>query len=147
VAAINLQYQLHQINEVAQQLLPLIYQHQIISINGNMGAGKTTLASAIINAFKSIPPASSPTYSIINEHQGEYTQVAVSLAHMDWYRLQGEAQLLDAGVMDYLHNGNWICLVEWASIAPQLLPSHLLIDIVIINHNTRQLHVQEVLNQ
>ncbi len=102
-----------------------------------MGAGKTTfIHSLCIDVLRTTDAVSSPTFSIINEYK---TEVTGTVYHMDWYRLKGEEEAVAAGVEDMLQSGN-LCLIEWADVAPLLLPELALhIYITVIDETTRQL--------
>ncbi len=104
-----------------------------------MGAGKTTFIHALcIDVLQVEDTVSSPTFAIINEYK---SRVAGTVYHMDWYRLKGEEDAMNAGVEDGLISGS-LCLVEWPEIAPRLLPDNTLrIDINVVNETMRLLTV------
>lgn len=81
----------------------------IVVINGEMGAGKTTLVSFLVNKLRPSLNAkpSSPTFTIINEY-------ASDMYHVDLYRIT-KAAALGVG-LDEILDGNNIVFVEWASI-------------------------------
>jgi tRNA threonylcarbamoyladenosine biosynthesis protein TsaE len=89
-------------------------------INGEMGAGKTTLVKSICRELSVTEVVSSPTFSIINEYK---TAEGKSIFHFDFYRLESEAEAFDIGVNEYFESGS-ICLVEWAEKIPSLIPEH-----------------------
>ncbi|MFN6088766.1 MAG: tRNA (adenosine(37)-N6)-threonylcarbamoyltransferase complex ATPase subunit type 1 TsaE [Cyclobacteriaceae bacterium] len=89
-------------------------------INGEMGAGKTTLVKSICRELSVNEVVSSPTFSIINEYK---TSQGKSIFHFDFYRLKSELEAYDIGVNEYFESGN-ICLVEWAEKIPSLIPDH-----------------------
>jgi tRNA threonylcarbamoyladenosine biosynthesis protein TsaE len=89
-------------------------------INGEMGAGKTTLVKSICRELSVSEVVSSPTFSIINEYK---TSQGKSIFHFDFYRLKSELEAYDIGVNEYFESGN-ICLVEWAEKIPSLIPDH-----------------------
>jgi tRNA threonylcarbamoyladenosine biosynthesis protein TsaE len=99
-------------------LLKLKETPVLVYENAPMGAGKTTLSSAICKALGvDESEISSPTYSIINEYEGK----SAKIFHLDLYRLKDEEEAFNAGVENVLHSGN-ICLVEWPGVAKKLLP-------------------------
>lgn len=107
------------------------------AFHASMGAGKTTLISALCTKILEVKEAvSSPTFAIINEYK---SQVAGTIYHMDWYRLKDEEEAVAAGVEESLLNGN-LCLIEWPEIAPRLLPDDTLhIYISVADETTRRL--------
>ena len=72
-----------QLDEVANKILTLHQNDRVFSVNGEMGAGKTTLIKALckILGIKNIP--SSPTFSIVNEYR---TPQNNPVYHFDFYR-------------------------------------------------------------
>jgi tRNA threonylcarbamoyladenosine biosynthesis protein TsaE len=119
-----LDYNIATIDAVAQNIVPLLSKNTILAIHGQVGAGKTTLTTAICKALKVLDPISSPTYAIINEYAGYINNTPIMIAHMDWYRLEDADALIDAGVMDYLQQNDCLCIVEWSERAPELLPGN-----------------------
>ncbi|MFN3942314.1 MAG: tRNA (adenosine(37)-N6)-threonylcarbamoyltransferase complex ATPase subunit type 1 TsaE [Flavobacterium sp.] len=127
-------FQLNEISTVAHQLV-LLFQHPLICLEGEMGAGKTTLIKAICEVMGVKSPVSSPTFSLVNEYESN----AGILFHFDLYRLKEETEALDFGIEDYLDSGNY-CFIEWFDKIPNLLPAHYhLINISIVNNNTRKI--------
>jgi tRNA threonylcarbamoyladenosine biosynthesis protein TsaE len=92
----------------------------VICINGELGAGKTHLVKGIGSAF-GIPPdrISSPTYTLISEHQG----VVLALNHMDAYRIQDESELGPIGFDDYIGRSASVMVIEWSNLISNSLPN------------------------
>jgi tRNA threonylcarbamoyladenosine biosynthesis protein TsaE len=118
----QVQYTLATINEAATAILHRCNATGCITLNGEMGAGKTTLAVAICNLLNIDSQATSPTYTIINEYKGVWQTASKIIYHMDWYRLPNATAIIDAGVEELLSMPNSLSIIEWASIAPELLP-------------------------
>jgi tRNA threonylcarbamoyladenosine biosynthesis protein TsaE len=95
-------------------------ESRVIALHGEMGAGKTTFSAALIKAMGSSDAGSSPTFSIINQYRNAN---GTPIFHMDWYRLDDEEEVMQAGGEDTLYSGHW-CLVEWSEKAPALLPDN-----------------------
>jgi len=105
--------------DIAEAVNLLLSQgKKCIAFYAPMGAGKTTLINALCQQLKVIDATSSPTFSIINEYA---TAADGMIVHMDWYRLKGEEDAINAGVEDYLQ-GNDYSFIEWPEIAEALLP-------------------------
>ena len=84
---------------------------------GLSGTGKTTFARAIIQQRGSVDSVTSPTFTLIETyHLGD-----VSVAHLDLYRIESDAEMEGIGLRDYL-DGDWICLIEWPDRAPSMVP-------------------------
>lgn len=112
--------QLEDLPRIAQEILTLKGKEQILAFSGEMGAGKTTLISAICNALKVQDAISSPTYSLVNEYLRENGE---KVYHFDFYRIDSEEEAMDMGVEDYFESGS-LCLVEWPEKIEDLLPEN-----------------------
>ena len=93
-------------------------QARIIFLRGELGAGKTTLAAAMLKALGTDEVVRSPTYSLIETYQLS-AGVAV---HIDLYRLLGIDELEQLGLRDYLIPST-LLLIEWPERAEAGLPS------------------------
>lgn len=108
------------IDNAADRILEAADGCSVIAFHGEMGAGKTTIISAIARALGvSAEEISSPSFSIINEYRSEAT--AELIYHFDLYRLQSIEQAAEIGVEDYFDSGA-LCLLEWPDIIDPLLP-------------------------
>ncbi|MFT4093139.1 MAG: tRNA (adenosine(37)-N6)-threonylcarbamoyltransferase complex ATPase subunit type 1 TsaE [Niabella sp.] len=114
-------YPIKELEATAAWLWELVKDHNVIVLNGNMGAGKTTLVSAICHKLGVTDAVSSPTFSIINEYRYKEKGADKSIYHIDLYRLKDEQEAINAGVEDCLYSGGY-CFVEWPERAPGLFP-------------------------
>ncbi len=89
----------------------------LVTIRGDLGAGKTTLAKAICRGLGVTDEVTSPTYAIVHEYAGR-----VPVHHLDLYRLAGPADLTNIGWDDILSSGG-VVIVEWPDRAGPLLPA------------------------
>jgi len=90
---------------------------RLVFLSGELGAGKTTLVAALLQALGVREIVRSPTYALIET----YTAPAGEAVHIDLYRLQGAADLAQLGLRDYL-NPRTLLLVEWPERAAAALP-------------------------
>ncbi|HYJ18235.1 MAG TPA: tRNA (adenosine(37)-N6)-threonylcarbamoyltransferase complex ATPase subunit type 1 TsaE [Burkholderiales bacterium] len=88
-----------------------------ISLSGELGSGKTTLARGILRGLGYGGKVKSPTYTLVEL----YKLSRLDLYHFDLYRFNDPAELLEAGFQEHFGGGN-ICLVEWPERAAGLLP-------------------------
>ncbi len=112
--------QLEDLPEVAQKIIELAESNKILTFSGPMGAGKTTLITAICKALGVVDAISSPTYSLVNEYLDAEGR---TIYHFDFYRIEDEEEALDMGVEEYFYSGN-LCLIEWPEKIAGLLPEN-----------------------
>lgn len=104
---------------LGQRLGELAAPGDVITLSGDLGAGKTTLTQAIGEGLR-VPAdhyITSPTFGLLHEYPGR-----LPLYHMDFYRLLGEEALLELGVEEYLE-GHGLCVIEWPDRLGSLLPA------------------------
>ena len=92
----------------------------IISLNGNLGAGKTTFVQGFARGMGIKQNVGSPTFKLVSEYSGE----KMNLFHVDCYRLIGIEDFLNMGGENLLLPENGVCLFEWANIISGVLPSN-----------------------
>ncbi|MGC4022653.1 MAG: tRNA (adenosine(37)-N6)-threonylcarbamoyltransferase complex ATPase subunit type 1 TsaE [Cyclobacteriaceae bacterium] len=127
-------FSLNEVSQVAKTLLKEGAGVNVWALHGELGAGKTTLAKALVKELGSIETTASPTFSIVNEYHGSKKN---SIFHFDFYRIKDETEAFDIGTDEYFDSGN-LCLVEWPEKIPSLLPPiHFDIRIEIIDDHTR----------
>lgn len=115
------QYTLPEISQAAQWLLGELKDRKVMALHGPMGAGKTTLISAICTLLNVEDVVSSPTFSVINEYSYDENGTTKKLYHIDLYRLKDEEEAIRTGVEDCLYSGEY-CFVEWPERAGGLFP-------------------------
>tara|TARA_B100001121_G_scaffold301549_1_gene312802 strand:+ start:422 stop:829 length:408 start_codon:yes stop_codon:yes gene_type:complete len=112
----KIKYQLNQLKEISLKVTQN-FNHEIVLISGEMGAGKTTLIKQILIGLNVIDNISSPTFSIINEYK---TKSKDLIYHMDLYRISRIEELEQIGFFEYLESGN-LCFIEWGEIIENVI--------------------------
>jgi tRNA threonylcarbamoyladenosine biosynthesis protein TsaE len=90
---------------------------RVLYLSGELGAGKTTLAGALLHELGVKEPVRSPSYALIELYQSGQR----SAAHIDLYRLSTPMELETLGLRDYL-NRQTLLLVEWPERGGTVLP-------------------------
>ena len=89
----------------------------VITLEGDLGAGKTTLVRGLLRAAGVEGPIKSPTYDLV-EH---YPLSSIYFYHVDLYRFTNASEWEDAGLAECFRNDATV-LVEWPSRAASILP-------------------------
>ena len=89
----------------------------VIWLDGDLGAGKTTLVRALLRALGHTGPVKSPTYTLVEV----YVVSSIYLYHFDFYRFNEPEEFADAGFGEYFRE-NALCLVEWPDKAAGYVP-------------------------
>ena len=111
---------LEELPETAAVIVDFARQRELTIwlLEGEMGAGKTTLSKAICRQLGVEDVVQSPTFSIVNEYR---TVADDPVYHFDFYRIRDVEEALQIGVEEYFYSGA-ICLVEWPSKIEAILP-------------------------
>lgn len=106
-----------QTRRVGMRLGSILQRGDVVCLDGELGAGKTTLVQGLASGWGSTDPVSSPTFVIINLYRRTDEE---KFAHLDAYRLNGplEAEVLD--IDELTTNGPLV--VEWAPRILDCLP-------------------------
>jgi tRNA threonylcarbamoyladenosine biosynthesis protein TsaE len=99
----------------------------VVYLEGDLGAGKTTLVRGLLRKVGAGETAKSPTYTLVEP----YVVSGLNLYHFDFYRFTVPEEFLDAGLDEYFADGG-LCLVEWPDRAqPYLPPADLRVQLVL----------------
>ncbi len=79
----------------------------VLLLTGGLGSGKTTFTAALARGLDVSAVVSSPSFALLHEYQGR-----LPLYHLDLYRLAGEEDVEDAGLVEYLETSG-VTVVEW----------------------------------
>jgi tRNA threonylcarbamoyladenosine biosynthesis protein TsaE len=88
----------------------------IIELHGDLGVGKTTWVRHLLRALEVTGRIKSPTYGVVEPHQGQWRGRVLDIWHFDFYRLSDPHEWAEAGLRD-LFTQNGLKLVEWPAQA------------------------------
>lgn len=105
---------------------------EVITLDGDLGAGKTAFTRGLAKGLGITDSVSSPTFTIVNE----YRNGKIPLFHFDVYRLESSDEMYDIGWDDYISQGA-VIVIEWAKNIVDILENCITIDI------TKDLNISE----
>jgi tRNA threonylcarbamoyladenosine biosynthesis protein TsaE len=122
-----------------RRLGALLFPGSVLSLVGQLGAGKTHLTRAIAEGLNVRNPAAvtSPTFVLVQEYVAR-----LPIYHFDAYRLSGDREFLELGADEYFA-GDGVSIVEWADRVPGAMPAERLeIRIEVVGETERRFAVQ-----
>ena len=121
-------YKLNELATLVQWIWENGRDKKIWLLKGDLGAGKTTLVTALMHFLKSRDEVSSPTFSLINEYHIEPNGILPfsRVFHADLYRLKDVDEAIDAGVESIINDPDALCIIEWPDVAIPILPQNTL---------------------
>lgn len=127
------------LSEIVDVLLSLIDEgYSVVLLNGELGAGKTTLVQLLCKRLGVEQQVSSPTFSIIQEY---ISPVKGPIIHMDLYRLNNPKELEQIGFAEYLDSGQ-LCIIEWPEVGNDyFVMPYIRVDIGVENNNIRNFKI------
>lgn len=105
---------LEKTQQIAEKLAQVVTENDIILLNGDLGAGKTTFSQYFGKALGVKRTINSPTFNIIKSYKGR-----LPFHHMDCYRLEDSDE--DLGFDEYF-NDNGVTIIEWSEFIQEYLP-------------------------
>lgn len=100
-------------------------QSLFMSLNGDLGAGKTTATRYLLQVMGYLGKVKSPTYSLCEEHVLDLPNQALHVFHFDLYRMQSPEEWLDAGLLEHFTELDYptLSIIEWPEKAESTLPT------------------------
>ncbi|WP_033075619.1 tRNA (adenosine(37)-N6)-threonylcarbamoyltransferase complex ATPase subunit type 1 TsaE [Sphingopyxis sp. MWB1] len=102
-------YDLNEAEAIGAALGAALRAGDVVALSGDLGAGKTTLARAMLKARGLAGEAPSPTFAIVQPYAPP--EVDLPIAHVDLYRIEDADELIELGLDEYLYDG--ALLIEW----------------------------------
>lgn len=104
---------------LAKKIARVLTKHDVITLTGDLGAGKTTFVSGVIHAFDKNIDVTSPTFVILKC----YFDTKIPIFHIDAYRLENGNK--EIGLDEYI-GGDGITFIEWPNFIKEYLPKEYL---------------------
>lgn len=119
-------YSCEETEKIAYALAERLHGGEIITLDGDLGAGKTAFVRGLAAGLGISDRVVSPTFTIVNEYSGE----GLPLFHFDVYRIGSPDEMYDIGWEDYLGRGG-VTVIEWAVNIEEILKNEKIIKITI----------------
>jgi tRNA threonylcarbamoyladenosine biosynthesis protein TsaE len=104
-------------DEIGRKIASCLRPGHVVTLSGELGAGKTTLARGILRALGVQGPIKSPSYALLEV----YAVSNLYFYHFDFYRFDDPNEWEEAGFRDYFRSDS-ICLIEWPEKAAAFVP-------------------------
>jgi tRNA threonylcarbamoyladenosine biosynthesis protein TsaE len=125
--------------DIARQFAASLRPGNLILLFGDLGAGKTLFTRGVVSYFNETILATSPTFSLVNVYP-----TIPPIYHLDLYRIQGDAELIDLGFEECLESDG-IVLVEWGEKCEHLLSmNYIRISFIMVGEEDREIVIEEV---
>ncbi len=111
-------YSAEETYELGMQLGRQAEAGAVYTLIGDLGVGKTVLTQGVAAGLGIEEPISSPTFTIVQI----YEEGRLPFYHFDVYRIGDVEEMDEIGYEDYFY-GDGICLIEWANLIEEILPS------------------------
>lgn len=122
---------------VAQKILNDCKNIEVITLQGSLGAGKTTLAIELLRQFGVVGEMQSPTYTYLQAYKND---TGKNFYHFDLYRLQNKEAFLFAGFDEFLYQPNSLVIIEWPEIIELLIDKNVcVIELLYVDDVTRKI--------
>lgn len=102
--------------KIAEEFNSFFRPGDLVSVNGNLGAGKTFFVKCI-GHLHGIDDIKSPTFTLVNVHTGD-----IVIQHLDFYRINTGKELTDIGINEIMAADYAITFIEWGILFPDVLP-------------------------
>ncbi|MBR2969539.1 MAG: tRNA (adenosine(37)-N6)-threonylcarbamoyltransferase complex ATPase subunit type 1 TsaE [Clostridia bacterium] len=133
---IHIAYSEEDTRKIASEFAKTLKIGDVILLNGDLGAGKTTFTRFVLQARGVQDIINSPTFSILKSYKGDMV-----FHHFDTYRISTD-EAIEAGFDEILDDKDSVILIEWSeNIAPLLPSKRIVINIRLVGDNTREIEI------
>lgn len=127
--------------KIAEDFAKTLKQGNVVLLNGDLGAGKTTFTQFVFAYLGVDQVVNSPTFAILKTYQGKFT-----FHHFDTYRISTE-EAIESGFDEILNDKNSVIFIEWSENIYPLLPKNIIeINIKRLSENTREIEIENKIN-
>lgn len=106
---------------LGRRLASTLMGSEVLCLSGELGAGKTTFVSGLVNYFKPDTRVLSPTFIIVRHYSVKHKRIKY-IYHIDLYRLDDLSGIRDLGIPELFNKPDNVIAIEWPEKMKQLLP-------------------------
>lgn len=133
----ELTFMMEDLAQVVKSILNGNKNVEVITLQGTLGAGKTTLALALLQQLGVCSEMQSPTYTYLQMYKNDINK---NFYHFDLYRLAHKNDFLFAGFDEFLYQPNSLVIIEWPEIIESLLDRNIcVIQLYYVDDVTRKI--------
>lgn len=125
---------------IAQELADSLQGGEVIALSGNLGAGKTIFVKFLAAALGVKEEITSPTFVLMKVYSARVRDIR-RLVHVDCYRLDGQNDLSDIGLEEYLSDPKSVMVIEWADKIANLPPHTINVKIDYVSDTKRRITI------
>jgi len=127
--------------EAGQEFASVLRPGDVILLSGQLGAGKTTFAQGVARGLGVVERVTSPTFTMVREHECVNERGISTLHHADVYRVGSLAEVVDLALGELVEESA-VALVEWGEIASSVFGLEVMsVDFSIDENEGRALEV------
>lgn len=123
-------------NNLATKIADKLVGGEIILLNGELGAGKTTFTKGLAKALDIKGIVTSPTFTFMKSYNGR-----LKLYHYDMYRVESEDELYELGLAEFLY-ADGVCVIEWNKFEDLINP--IVINISYLGDSSRKFEIKGI---
>jgi len=127
---------LEQTNQLARQFADTLHVGDVVLLNGDLGAGKTTFTQFVFKHLGVKGVVNSPTFAVLKTYDAN----GITLNHFDTYRIN-TAEAIECGFDEVISSGEDITFIEWSENIKELLPSNCIKVNITLSGNDRQFEI------
>ena len=132
---------LSETKEIAKNFAATLKLGDVVLLNGDLGAGKTTFTQFVFASLGVTQVVNSPTFAILKTYSGNF-----KFHHFDTYRISTE-EAIESGFDEILNDKESVIFIEWSENIKSLLPKNYIeINIKTLNENAREIEIENKTN-
>ncbi|MBT4855700.1 tRNA (adenosine(37)-N6)-threonylcarbamoyltransferase complex ATPase subunit type 1 TsaE [bacterium] len=133
-------YSLENLSTMVDTLKPFLDRANVVTLEGQLGAGKTTLVKEILSSYGITEDVTSPTFNYVNRYTAPDGR---TFYHFDLYRLDDLDHFYSAGFDEYLYASNSLSIIEWPELVLSLVKENVCkIQLEHVNKDERAMHLE-----